>query len=130
MRFLLDTDTVSYALRGEGRVTEHLLDQKPSTVGVSAITAAELQFGAHKRGSRKLHRAIETFLRSVEEFPFDGRAANRYGEIAALLRSAGQPIGIFDTLIAAHALTLGVTLVTHNTRHFQLVPELDMVDWF
>ena len=130
MKFLLDTDTVSHALRGEGEVEKRLLDEKPSAVGVSAITVAELRFGAHKRGSQKLHRAIETFLRSVKEYPFDSRAAQSYGEIAAQLRSTGQPIGVFDTLIAAHALALEVTLVTHNTRHFRQVPELAVVDWY
>ena len=59
MKFLLDTNTVSYALRGYGGVAERLLEHAPSEIGVSAISVAELRFGAHKRGSRKLHLLID-----------------------------------------------------------------------
>ncbi len=129
MRLLLDTDTISYAIRGHGRVAERLLDHRPSEIGVSAISVAELRFGAHKRGSRKLHRLIDTFLAPVVEVPFDSRAADRYGEIAAELRSRGEPIGMADAMIAAHALALGVVLVTHNLRHMNRVAGLQIEDW-
>ena len=129
MRFLLDTNTVSYALRGYGRVGERLLDHKPSEIAVSAITVAELRFGAHKRKSRKLHRLIDTFLAPVIEAPFDSSAADRYGEIAAELQSRGEGIEMADAMIAAHAVTLGVTLVTHNLRHMGRVDGLEIEDW-
>lgn len=130
MRFLLDTDAVSFAIRGQGRVHERLLACRPSEVGISAITVAELRFGAHKRGSRKLHRALDVFLQFVDELPFGSSAADIYGEIAVQLQSAGQPIGIFDTLIAAHSMALETTLVTHNIRHFTRIPGLDVIDWY
>ncbi len=129
MRFLLDTNTVSYALRGHGRVAERLLAYRPSEIGVSAITVAELRFGAHKRGSRKLHGLIDTFLAPVVEVPFDSAAADRYGQIGAKLQKRGEGIEMADAMIAAHALELGVVLVTHKLRHMSRVVELEIEDW-
>jgi tRNA(fMet)-specific endonuclease VapC len=129
MRFMLDTDTVSFALRGSSGVAPRLLEQKPSEVCMSAITFAELRFGADKRRSRKLHRLIEVFARSVRVVPFDEEAAARFGALAAELARLGRPIGSFDTLIAAHALALDVDLVTNNTKHFSQVPGLRLQNW-
>lgn len=129
MKFLLDTDTVSFALRGHGRVAERLRAHPPSDCGVSAITVAELRFGASKRKSSRLHRLLDQFLSQLFEIPFDARAARRFGDIAAELAARGEPIGIADTMIAAHALELEVALVTHNTRRFQRVEGLSLVDW-
>lgn len=129
MKYLLDTNTVSYALRGYGQVKEQLLAHRPSDIGVSAISVAELRFGAYKRGSRKLHRLIDTFLDSIEQAAFGSRAADRYGGIAAELQKRGEPIDMADAMIAAHALELGVTLVTHNVRHFQRIDGLEVADW-
>ncbi|MCP3956313.1 MAG: type II toxin-antitoxin system VapC family toxin [bacterium] len=129
MRFLFDTNTVSYALRGYGQVNEQILEHRPSEIGVSAITVAELRFGAHKRGSRKLHRLLDAFLAPVVEVPFDSRAADRYGKLAAELQSRGETLEMADAMIAAHALELGVILVTHNVRHFDRVDGLEITDW-
>ena len=129
MKFLLDTNTITYALRGYGRVSEQLLARRPSEIGVSAISVAELRFGAYKRGSRKLHELIDTFLAPVVEVSFDARTANRYGEIAAELQRRGERIEMADAMIAAHALELGVILVTHNVRHLSRVEGLEIEDW-
>lgn len=99
-QYMLDTDTVSYALRGQGRV------------------AAELRFGAEARRSRKLHRLNGTFVEAVAVVPFDRPAANRFAVVAASLARRGEPIGTFDTFMAAHALSLGLTFVTKTTKHF------------
>jgi tRNA(fMet)-specific endonuclease VapC len=129
MRVMLDTDTVSFALRGEGRVASRLLEQKPSTVCISSITLAELAFGAAHRKSRKLHNLIERFVSAVRVLPFDAAAASRFGEVAASLAHAGSPIGDFDTLIAAHALACDLVLVTNNVKHFGTVPGLRIENW-
>jgi tRNA(fMet)-specific endonuclease VapC len=126
---MLDTDTVSFALRGEGRVAEGLLDHRPSDLCVSAITLAELNYGADAKRSRKLRRLIDTFAQSVQTVPFDAHAAGRFGTVAAALARKGTPIGGFDTLIAAHALALGLTLVTNNTQHFSRVSGLKVENW-
>jgi tRNA(fMet)-specific endonuclease VapC len=127
--YMLDTDTVSFALRGEGRVAARLLEHRPSQLCVSSITVAELRFGAEARRSRRLHRLISTFVDSVAVAAFDQKAADRFTAVATLLARRGSPIGTFDTLMAAHALSLGVTFVTNNTQHFGRVTGLRTVNW-
>jgi len=127
--FMLDTDTVSFALRGIGAVAARLAERKPSELCMSAITLAELRFGAAKRASRKIRRAIDAFVTGVDVLPFDDAAAERFGAIAAALSDGGEPIGQMDTLIAAHALSIGATLVTNNDRHFSRVSGLTIQNW-
>ncbi|MBI3818233.1 MAG: type II toxin-antitoxin system VapC family toxin [Planctomycetes bacterium] len=129
MRYLLDTDTVSYALRGAHGVADRLLEHKPSDVAISVVTLAELRFGAEKRHARKLHELIDAFVRTVRVVPFHEDAAARFGKLAAELSRIGKPIGILDTMIAAQALVLDVELITNNTRHFRLVPGLRIQNW-
>ncbi len=126
---MLDTDTVSFALRGEGKVAERLLARRPSEVCISAISLSELRFGAELKRSRKLHALIDRFIESMEVAPFDAQAADRFGSLAPALRMAGEPIGHMDALIAAHALSLDVTLVTGNARHFGRVAGLKSESW-
>lgn len=127
--YMLDTDTVSWALRGQGAVPTRLLEHRPSQLCISSITLAELRFGADAKGSRKLHGLIDTFVLSVAVLPFDRAAADRFGPVANALARRGEPIGTFDTLIAAHALSLGLTLVTNNAKHFQRVAGLKTANW-
>lgn len=130
MKFLLDTDSVSFALRGEGRVAERLTHYRPSHVAVSVVTEAELYFGAAKRNSPRLEGLLDDFFSAVEALPVTSSVARRYGRLAAQLRAAGEPIGQMDTLIAAHAIDLGLTLVSHNQAHFRRVADLALVDWY
>jgi tRNA(fMet)-specific endonuclease VapC len=127
--YMLDTDTVSFALRGHGRVPARLLAHRPSQLCVSSITLAELRFGAEARRSPKLHRLVSTFVESVAVVPFDQEAADRFATVATSLARRGVPIGTFDTLMAAHALSLGLTFVTHNTPHFGRVVGLKTENW-
>ncbi len=127
--YMLDTDTVSFALRGLGRVGAQLLERAPSEVCISAVTLAELRYGADHRQSKKLHGLIDTFTASVVVMPFDEAAATAFGNTAAELTRAGTPIGELDTMIAAHALSLDLTLVTNNTKHFRRVSRLRIENW-
>jgi tRNA(fMet)-specific endonuclease VapC len=127
--FTLDTDTVSFALRGVGNVGARLAREQRSDLCLSAITVAELRFGADKRGSRRIHRAIDGFLSGVGVVVFDADAAAAFGKGAADLAGSGIPIGQVDTLLAAHALSMGATLVTNNRRHFSKVPGLKVENW-
>jgi tRNA(fMet)-specific endonuclease VapC len=129
MRYLLDTDSVSYALRGHGRVGERILEHEPSELGLSAITLAELRYGAELRRSKRLHRLIDAFLVGVKPMPFDPPAADRYGKVAADLARAGVPIGQNDAMIAAHALQLGCIVVTNNVAHFGRIKGLAVENW-
>ncbi len=90
---------------------------------------AELRFGAEARRSQKLHRLIRSFVKDVAVLAFDELAADRFALVAATLARRGEPIGAFDTLMAAHALSLGLTVVTNNTKHFSRVPGLTVENW-
>jgi tRNA(fMet)-specific endonuclease VapC len=128
-RFMLDTDTVSHALRGYGHAGMRIREMRPSAVCMSALTLAELRYGADKKKSRKLHRLIDAVVEAIEPIPFDFAASNAYGSLAADLESRGEPIRVFDSLIAAHALSLRMTLVTNNTKHFIRVSGLRVENW-
>jgi tRNA(fMet)-specific endonuclease VapC len=128
-RYMLDADTVSYALRGQGHVAARLLEHQPSDICISAITLAELNFGANVKRSQKIRRAVRTFTKDVAVVPFDEGSAERFGVVAAALSSRGQPIGVYDTLVAAQALSMELTVVTNNTRHFSRVPGVIVENW-
>lgn len=129
MKYLLDTDTVSYALRGHGDVGTKLRALRPTDVAISAITLAELRFGADRKASRKLHALIDAFVGAVEVAPFSEDAAAEFGRVGSLLAERGTPIGEMDALIAAHAIALRRTLVTNNVRHFARIPRLTVENW-
>ena len=128
-RYMLDADTVSYALRGRGQVGARLLEHRPSDLCISAITLAELNFGAEAKRSQTIRRAIRSFTKGVAVLPFDEASAERFGAVAIALATRGQPIGLYDTLVAAQALCLGLTIVTNNVRHFSRVPGLAVENW-
>ena len=129
MKYLLDTDSVSFALRGHGGVGARIRACHPSDLRMSAITLAELRYGADRMGSRKLHALIDAFASAVEVVSFDEAAAAGFGRIGSILAERGTPIGDFDVLIAAHAVVLRCTLVTNSVRHFSKVPGLSVENW-
>src|SRR5205809_6379112 len=114
--YMLDTDTVSFALRGQGRAAARFLEHRPSEPCISSITLAELRFGAEARRSRKLHRLISTFVETVEVVSFGQSAASRFATVAAALARRGEPIGTFDTLMAAHAVAFRLPFLRHTLR--------------
>jgi predicted nucleic acid-binding protein len=132
LQFLLDTNIASYYLRRssvglEARVNRGLLQQ---TVAISALTRAELRFGQAGMAADDRRRSlIDHFLLQLPNLPWTHQAADRYGVLKDTHRRSGTPIGEIDSQIAAHALAEGLTLVTHNTRHFDQVPGLQIEDW-
>jgi tRNA(fMet)-specific endonuclease VapC len=129
VRFLLDTDTISFALRGQGGVAAELRRRPPSQVCTSAVVVGELELGVARRGSRKLRRELDALYSGLEVLAYDAEVARRYGRLAGALLDDGVPIGGEDTMVAAHALSRGLVLVTHNRRHFERVPGLRLADW-
>lgn len=129
LRYMLDTDSVSYALRGEGHVGKAILNHRPSELCVSAISVGELRYGAHRRASQRLHRIIDAFTTNLDVVGFDAEAADVYGRLASTLAGRGSPIGQLDALIAAHAMSLGLTLVSNNRKHFARVRGLKVESW-
>lgn len=126
---MLDTDTVSYALRGQGGVDHRLKEVRPSEVRISAVSLAELCYGVELRKSRRLRRLIDAFVETVSVLQFDDGAARMFGRVAAELAAQGAPIGQLDALIAAHALSRRLTIVTNDTKHFSRVKGLRTVNW-
>ncbi|OVE81544.1 hypothetical protein BVY04_02990 [bacterium M21] len=129
MKFLLDTNTVSYALRGVGGVVDQLHALSPGDVAISSITEAELWFGVEKRKSEKLRRLVSAFLQPMTVLAFDGDCARIYGRLAADLEETGLPIGMAHTMIAA-AMANDMILVTHNLKHFERIDGLQLADWY
>lgn len=130
MRYLLDTNIVSELIRNpQGSVTERVREVGESQVATSIIVAAELRYGAAKKGSTRLTAQVEAVLGALEVLPFEEPADRVYGVLRAGLEQKGQPIGGNDLLIAAQALSLGFTLVTANEREFAKVEDLLCENW-
>ncbi len=133
MRYMLDTNTLVYVLNARPQhlaVLQRFESEAPSMLCVSAITEAELRFGIEKSQRKdatlkNLHRVLD----ALNVAAFDTRAAESYGALRATLEIAGTPIGPLDTLIGAHALSLGLVLVTGNTREFERVKGLRIESW-
>ena len=130
MRFLLDTNIVSDLVRNpQGRVAKRVREVGEAQICTSIIVAAELRYGATKKGSARLATQLEAVLGALEIMPFDVPADAAYGLIRTRLEQAGQPIGGNDLLIAAQAVALGYALVTDNERDFARVDELPRENW-
>jgi tRNA(fMet)-specific endonuclease VapC len=131
VKYLLDTNTCVFVIRNKSQLTlQRLRQHAAGVVGICSITLAELRYGADKsQDPAKNHAALNSFLAPVEIVEFDAQAAGQYGNIRTDLERRGLPIGPLDTLIAAHALSLGLTLVTNNIREFRRVSGLSVEDW-
>ncbi len=130
MTYLLDTNTCIYAIKREPEVLRRLQERTPDDFGVSAVTVAELWFGAAKSSRPQSTRAsVDAFLKPFEVLPFASEAAEEYAAIRLQLEKAGRPIGERDLLIAATAKSRRLTVVTHNVREFSRVDGLKVEDW-
>ena len=130
LRYLLDTNIVIYVLKRRPIEVLSVFNQNASRMAISAITLSELFHGAEKstRVSDNL-LAIEDFCSRLEVLPYSAKAAQHYGAIRAGLEKAGQPIGINDLHIAAHARSEGLVVVTNNVSEFARVPGLQVENW-
>jgi tRNA(fMet)-specific endonuclease VapC len=128
--YLLDTRILSDLVRHpQGVVAVRIAQKGEESVCTSIVVAAELRFGAAKRGSERLTAQLEAVLSAVEILPLEEPADRRYGELRNHLEQQGTTIGPNDMLIAAHAFSLGLTVVTANAREFSRVPGLTVEDW-
>ena len=128
---MLDTDISSYIMRrSDQAVLRRLSEVNTSQTCVSVITKAELLFGVALSGNRRKDElAVEDYLRSTQVLEFREEAATHYADIRATLHRSGQMIGPNDLLIAAHARSLGLVLVSNNVREFGRVPGLSVENW-
>lgn len=130
MRFLLDTSIVSDLVRHpRGRIADRIAEVGEQHVCTSIIVAAELRYGAAKKGSSRLTAQLEAVLGAVDVLALESPVDTVYGELRARLERSGQSIGANDLLIAAHALALGHTVVTDNEREFSRIEDLRVGNW-
>ncbi|MFM8809803.1 MAG: type II toxin-antitoxin system VapC family toxin [Chthoniobacterales bacterium] len=127
---LLDTDTAVELLRGDASIRRRARSSPPKTLGISAVTLYELRVGVEKsRDAANNRKLLADALAPFEVLPFDDAASQEGAKVRAELEKKGKGIGPYDTLIAGHALALGVVLVTSNTREFSRVRGLKSENW-
>ena len=130
LRYLLDTNAVSQLVRQpDGEVARRVAALEPGSFAISVVVAAELRYGAERRGSSRLTRQLEAVFSAIDVLPLEEPVDRHYGAIRSELERVGQPIGSNDLLIAAHAKALDLILVTNNVREFRRVPGLVVEDW-
>ena len=130
IRYLLDTNICIYVINARPpAVLARFMAHEIDGLGISAITASELYWGVFKSGSIRNRTTLEKFLSPLSILDYDLAAAQHYGELRAFLEKRGTSIGPLDQQIAAHALALGITLVSNNVREFEKVPGLRLENW-
>lgn len=131
MSYMLDTNICIYAMKNKPeKVLQRLKEEINDGVCISSITLAELEYGMkHSSNPAKNEQALLRFLLPFDVLPFGAAAASEYGEIRAYLQKAETPIGAMDMLIAAHAKSEDIVLVTNNTRGFERVVGLELENW-
>ena len=129
--YLIDTNICIYLIMNRNEsVRKRIEEAKPYQVAVSAVSAAELAYGAAKsRHIEQNRRILRNFLSAFEIVPFDDRDAEQFGIIRALLEKQGQPIGVYDLEIASQGLARNMTVVTNNEKEFRRVPGLMVENW-
>ena len=131
MRYMLDTNICIYAIKHKPeQVFMRLQEHDPIDICISSVTYAELVHGVEKSKAIEKNRvALALLLANIEIMNFDSLAAESYGKIRADLEKAGTPIGPLDMMIAGHAMALGYTVVTNNTKEFERVKGLKIENW-
>jgi tRNA(fMet)-specific endonuclease VapC len=130
MKFLLDTDTCIFWLRGNPNLHAHLTDVRPKELAISSITLAELRYGAaYSERPNANHQAIDDFIRPLNVIGLKAKAADVFGDMKADLRRKGLLIEDMDLLIAATAYAYELTLVTNNSSHFERIVGLRLENW-
>lgn len=130
LRYMLDTDICIFVLRHQRPRLQDRLDRNAESLAISSVVLSELYFGAENSARpEQNHRVLESFAARLVVLPFDTPAAFHSGRVRAELRRSGQSIGAYDLMIAGHARSAGLALVTNNAREFGRVPGLLLENW-
>ena len=130
MKYLLDTNICIYLINERpAGVLAKFKRHRIGDVGVSSVTVSELAYGVAKSGSARNRAALDAFLTPLTVIEYDTEAAFVYGELRSALERKGTPIGPLDLLIAAHALSRQLVLVTNNEKEFRRVGKLKVENW-
>jgi len=129
--YMLDTDISSYIIKQRPiSVLERFEAISVDKICISVVTLAELIYGVERSSSTKINLPIvKNFVSCLSVLPWDSSAAEYYGKLRAILEQKGTPIGNMDIMIAAHALSKNLIVVTNNTRHFKRIPQLQVENW-
>jgi len=128
--FMFDTDISSYVIRGtHPSIQKRMRDLPTDAICISAITKCEMLFGVENSQRSDVAEGVSQFMEYMPVLDFPADAAREYASLRAALKRQGKPIGNNDMLVAAHALHLGLTLVTNNVREFSRVPGLKIENW-
>lgn len=128
--WMLDTDALSELIRNPGGpLVQRLAAEAPDAVCTSIVVACDLRFGAQRKGAAAITQRVQQLPAALVVLPFNEPADEHYADIRTALGRAGTPIGSHDLLVAAHARSRGLTLVTHNLREFARVPGLTVEGW-
>ena len=131
MRFMFDTNAcIDLIRRRSAKMLRKMKRMRPDDICVSSITLSELEYGVAKSAAPEKNRlALAEFMTPLAIVAYDDSVAPHYGRIRAELEARGTPIGPLDTMIAAHAVALGLTLVTNNEREFRRIADLTVENW-
>jgi tRNA(fMet)-specific endonuclease VapC len=130
IRYMLDTNICIFVMSGRGPALATRFEREAAYLGMSIVTLAELTYGVEKSAARtRNQQALAAFAARIEVLDFDPAAAAAYGTLRARLERAGRVIGPYDLMIAAHAISRNMTLVTNNRREFDRVDGLLVEDW-
>lgn len=131
MGYLLDTCVVSDFVKGEENTLKKLKSISPNEIFISSLTVMEVKYGLAINPERavKIQQVIEAFLKAIIILPFGSNEADRAAEIRSILKIARSPMGAYDVIIAATAVTHNHIVVTSNVREFQRVPNLQIENW-
>lgn len=130
LKYLLDTNIVIYVIKRRPVEVLNTFNTNASRMAISVVTLAELLHGAEKSSQSASNLAVvEDFCSRLQVLPYTSKAAQHYGSIRASLEAIGQPIGVNDLHIAAHARSEGLVLVTNNSKEFSRVPALQIENW-
>lgn len=130
LQFMLDTNIVIFVLKNKPDYLRVRFNEHHGRLAISSVSLSELVYGAEASSRIDANlRSIEGFTARLEVLAFDEQAAHHTGRIRAELRRAGTPIGAYDVMIAGHARSRGLTMVTNNVREFDRVPGLQVIDW-
>lgn len=130
IRYLLDTNIVIYTMNNRPPAVREAFERHQDSMAVSTITIMELFYGADcSRDPERNRRVIEGFTARLAVLDYDDKAASHTAQIRAVLKPAGKPIGPYDAMIAGHARSQGLVVVTNNTSEFERVPGLQVSNW-
>ena len=131
MKYLLDTDTIIYYLKGRESVKQKIINAGLKELSISIITLFELYYGAYNSNNvQKNTKRIETLKNTITVLEIDDSLFHQFGKIKSVLKKSGQGIGDFDLIIGITSLSKSLILVTNNTKHFQRIDGINIENWY